>query len=347
MEHGRIVYIRTDANRTIASGHLMRCLTIARAVEKKGGRVHFLLADRESEGEFLLRFENSQEIFDYTVLNTDYTNPESEKEKWTKLLDNKEEKVLLVDSYFVTPEYLCFLSKQVTTGYLDDLQKFDYPVDWIINYDLRVNKGFYKSAKKIYTGGMYAPLREQFGNGSYQVRERVKNILLSTGGTDQAGFLVSFLEYVLQQENSFNLDFHILLGSMNIHRQKLEALEKEHENIIIHENVEEVAPLMESMDLAVTAGGGTLYELCAVGVPSISIGLSPSQSICLQDFDALSVVPYMGEANEEGISSRVYAKLMELRDSLVVRNELSVNAGTITDGRGAERIAQILLSPTG
>ena len=43
-----MLYIRTDMNRQIASGHLMRCLTIAKELKKRGEDVTFLLADEEA-----------------------------------------------------------------------------------------------------------------------------------------------------------------------------------------------------------------------------------------------------------------------------------------------------------
>ena len=45
MESHPLVYIRTDGNETIATGHLMRCLSIARALKKRGAAVAFLVSD--------------------------------------------------------------------------------------------------------------------------------------------------------------------------------------------------------------------------------------------------------------------------------------------------------------
>ena len=44
----QLIYIRTDGNKEIASGHLTRCLSIALACRQLGMAVHFLVSDEES-----------------------------------------------------------------------------------------------------------------------------------------------------------------------------------------------------------------------------------------------------------------------------------------------------------
>ena len=42
------IYIRCDGNKKIATGHLMRCLSIATACVDKGAQITFLVADKDS-----------------------------------------------------------------------------------------------------------------------------------------------------------------------------------------------------------------------------------------------------------------------------------------------------------
>ena len=43
-----VIFIRTDGNSHIATGHLVRCLCIAKALEKEKKKVIFLVSDEES-----------------------------------------------------------------------------------------------------------------------------------------------------------------------------------------------------------------------------------------------------------------------------------------------------------
>ena len=103
----KIVYIRTDANRFIATGHMMRCMTIANEIIKMGAMVKFIVSNEESLS--LLK----STPFKYSVLNTswDDLNNTTEIEKIKELMDETDASdcVLLVDSYFVDNRYFDML----------------------------------------------------------------------------------------------------------------------------------------------------------------------------------------------------------------------------------------------
>ena len=64
------IYFRTDGNHKIATGHLMRCLAIARACAQKGACVKFIVSDSESLTLLKERFKVPQE-FGIHCLNRD------------------------------------------------------------------------------------------------------------------------------------------------------------------------------------------------------------------------------------------------------------------------------------
>lgn len=67
-----MLYIRTDMNNMIATGHVMRCLAIAEAAKEQGEQVTFLLSDEQAVE--LIEQRGYQTI----VLHTSWYDMESE-----------------------------------------------------------------------------------------------------------------------------------------------------------------------------------------------------------------------------------------------------------------------------
>ena len=115
------IWIRTDGNEKIATGHLMRCLSIARACANQGKHVCFLTADAQSESLLRERFTSPSE-FEIQCLHSDYQDMEKELPALERILQAdhaSSERILqkgaawiLIDSYYVTASYLKTL-KQV------------------------------------------------------------------------------------------------------------------------------------------------------------------------------------------------------------------------------------------
>lgn len=350
MDHDKVIFIRTDGNENIASGHLVRCITIAKAVLKQGGKIRFLVSDEQSYHELSQRFcdVNNNPDVEISILDTSYKIMESELPILKDMLSEQSEAVVLIDSYYVTPCYLQEVRKYAKVYYLDDLQMFDYVVDGVINYDLFVDDSFYKSADKVYLEGKYAPLREQFAECDYRVREESKDLLLTTGGTDPACFCEQFIRGFFRQDNTKDWRIHLIVGSMFENKDVLEEIARKEERVLKYENVDDMAQLMMKCDIAVSAGGTTLFELCAVGVPTMSISISLNQIPCNEAFEQADVIPYVGhvttdtEANA-ALLEQMYAKVMVLGSNLSKRKEMSLRQKNAVDGKGADRIASLLL----
>ena len=160
--------IRADANTVIASGHVMRCITIAKELTARGEKVTFFLADKESR-ELFDAFAGDAAGIEPVVLDSDWRDMEGEVLRLKKELELRNTDTLLVDSYQVTKGYFEALSGVCKVAYLDDLGVEAYPVDMLINYS-----GYYRALKyeemyrgmkgrsgadvQLLLGLMYAPL---------------------------------------------------------------------------------------------------------------------------------------------------------------------------------------------
>lgn len=336
------IYFRTDGNAKIATGHLVRCLAIARACAQKGACVRFIVSDAESLALLRERFATPQE-FAVHCLNRDYTKLHqeipallsclaSDKDSGPTVSDGKGRPWLFIDSYYADTAYFKAAQDYFRTACLDDLRTLDCAVDLVINYDTEEDCACYANASRKLLGARYTPLREQFRTPQYEVRPAVRHVLLSTGGTDPYRVAESLLHSIYDQTPSAGtpavspmessskscilttmqedqtslhtadetaplrcIQYHVLTSRANSRYNALNALAKKHPSIHIHTDVSDVAALMASCDLAVSAGGTTLCELCAVGVPSVSYLMAENQRTAVETYTKRNLIPCAGD----------------------------------------------------
>lgn len=359
----RIIYIRTDGNREIASGHLVRCYSIAHACHTAGMDVRFLVSDEESCSllEAFLNHDTSVRFPIIRLKTASYDHLEKELPEVVSLISNtcvtneriNADIVYLIDSYFVTENYLTALRPLVKVAYLDDLQLFDYPVDLLINYDVIPDsavpsfKTAYQKAGQLLLGSLYAPLRRQFQNRSISVKERVSDLLITTGGSDPYHFCLKLIRRMHDHAVVSDKTLHLVIGKLNTDKEALYALAKTEPFLRLYENVSDMASLMERCDLAVSASGTTLYELCALGVPAISFVMADNQLACAEAFDQAGAIPCAGDlrTEEEKVFQAVMDFMMQtsLRtSSFKIRKSAHETMRRLVDGNGAMRIADAL-----
>ena len=287
---------------------------------------------------------------------------------------SKAPSLLFVDSYFVTEPYLQAVSGICPVAYLDDLQLFDYPVDLVINYDiipedmLPSYQAAYKRAGQTLLGASYTPLRRQFQMEVPAVRPSVKDILITTGGSDPYHFCLNLLSCFQERlsaliaEPDFHL--HVLIGSLNEDKRLLKELAEELPFLKLHENVTDMAALMASCDLAISAAGTTLYELCAVGIPAVSYSFADNQLPSSLAFANVGAVPYAGDLRMDtescsivpsldskgtgsayglpGVLSAVCHFVTDMSGNMAKRKSAQQSMHRLIDGKGSCRIAGAL-----
>ncbi len=352
-----MVVIRADANSKIGMGHVMRCLSVADALLKRGEEVLFVTAD-DTPVPLL-----TKKGIPCRVLHTDYADMEAElPELWDVLNELSQgaespeaalvqkNTTILVDSYYVTEKYLAALKKRITTIYMDDIYAFSYPVDMLINYNIYGEEmGYEKDAAfadtKLLLGAEYVPLREEFWVGE-QPGTAAGGILITTGGSDSFNLAGQLLTEAMKYDALKTKEYHVVSGSLNPHIGEPQALAQEHGNIHIHCNVTNMAELMAESKVALSAGGSTLYELCAMGVPTIAFSFAENQEHLVQTFVKRGIAQYGGNYRTDGnkMIQNTIAGLETLLEDENLRAEYRKKARTLVDGKGAGRIAEAILS---
>lgn len=331
-----MIWIRADANETIGSGHVMRCLSIADALKRQGQQVCFLTADENAAG--LLEARGQA----FRVLHTDYRRMEGELEALEELLAGGG--FFLADSYFVTAAYLDRVRERLPVGYLDDMCRRDLAADLLIDYNIFAEARLYEGCKaaEFLLGPEYAPLRAEFAGNACETRDRASRVLITTGGGDRYNLAGQLLEKALAHPGTACLEYHVVSGAYNVHLAELKALERRHGNLRIYSNVSDMCGLMRDSDIAVTAGGSTMYELSALGVPMVCFSFVDNQERIVEGFVERGLVGFGGNylLQGEAMAAEAAEAIALLAGDRELRQTYSRRLRAVVDGRGAMRIAR-------
>ena len=331
------LYVRVDMNQFIATGHVMRCLSIAQEAKTQGVQVKFILADTQAEQ--FIKSKGFQTKVLYSTWN------EMEKELPILLAYIVEERVqkLLVDSYYVTENYLSVLKKVTEVSYIDDLGSNYYPVDILIvyaNYWKRINYRENYSQTTLLLGCKYVPLRKEFAElPQKKIRENIESLLILTGGTDNYGISERILEH-LSLKDYKNID--VICGRYDKHFDYLKEKYGVYTNVKIYQAVDNIVDYIVQADVAISAGGTTLYELCAAGTPTITYSFADNQLDNVRQFAEDGIMEYAGDIRRDDVYSEI-AHILEKYTDGCYREIVARKEQDLVDGRGAWRLVKELM----
>ncbi len=350
-----MILVRADGNAKTGAGHLMRCAAIMEEAAKMRGREEILFVCADGQSAALAERAG----FRVLALHTDYRDMEAELPLWNKItheIDNPGENVILVDSYYATNAYLAGLRPYGRVYLMDDMAEEAFDVTGVINYNAFADSGVYERLyagrdTRLWIGSSYVPVREEFLDRQYSVGERVENVLITTGGGDSENIAYRILETLqgYAPKGDTEVCYHLIVGQYNPHYGEMRELEKTHDGIRIHHDVADMSGLMLQCDLAVTAGGTTVYELAALGVPFLCFSYAGNQEALTEYIGRKGIAGFCGAYHRE--PERVLARMGELFGEYCDNRELRVRAHIrekeMIDGLGAKRLAKVLWEEEG
>lgn len=244
--------------------------------------------------------------------------------------------------------------------YIDDVLAFPYPVDCLINYNIygpdrkKEYEEMYLEAMGTLSGSCphfllgpdFAPLRAEFGNlPDRTVSHQAKNIFISTGGGDCEHFSMRMAEDIIKKGLFARFHFQLIIGAMNQDFPVIREMTDNLPNITLYHNVTNMKEIMSSCDVAVSAAGSTLYELCATQTPVITYILADNQIPGAEGFERHGVLKCVGDIRESGaekLASDVMEAAVRMADDYEERLRISSAQKRIVDGNGAERLVLYL-----
>lgn len=328
------VVMRADGGPGIGLGHVRRCVALAEALRGRGAAVTFVVPDHPAllatvaDAGFPARTVEAGEAATLVV---------------TRVIARElGATAVVLDGYDIREDALRTALAPLTVV-IDDLGDRELPVDVVINGNVYAPRLGYRVAPHtlVLTGSRYAILRAELADAPERpVRSRVENVLITLGGGDASGLMPALLSTVARAVPRAEID--AVLGPLA--PPGLDGAMVAAARTRVHRAPASLRTLMCQADVAVSGGGQTLYELAAVGVPAVAIELAQNQRLNIESLVAVGGTIAAGGASAPDLASRVGGLVAQL-DGDPARRQAMARAGRgALDGRGANRVADVLVA---
>ena len=251
MKRKKIIF-RVEGYKELGLGHIYNCITLAFSMIEHDTLL--VISEKSIEGIEKIRETN----LPYKIIKND--------RDIDKIIKDFKPDIWVNDCLNTTKEYIESLKskiKRVVT--IEDLGSGIEVADAVINalYDSVNNK-------HVYSGYKYVCLRDEFqAEQPVKFTEKVKNVLIMFGGTDPANLNKMLYNSILKFSEKYkDIKFNFITG-IGYDNEKNGVITLEDKNIYVYPNVPRVTKYMKHADLAITSQGRTIFELAAMGVPSI------------------------------------------------------------------------------
>ncbi|CEL28176.1 UDP-2,4-diacetamido-2,4, 6-trideoxy-beta-L-altropyranose hydrolase [Pseudomonas fluorescens] len=346
------ILIRADASPTIGSGHIARCLTLARVLRKQGSHVAF--ACRQLPGHRLDAL--SAEGFETFALPEFYPDEDPQQAiesmlPWQAdidaldllLEDHAEFDWIIVDHYGLDHHWQTAARRWAPRiAAVDDLATRRYSVDLLLNQNLSGLSDNYTpllpEGCRTLLGPRYAMLREEFDCPAIDIKPEARRVLVNFGGFDAA---MQTHHAMLALADFTELEVDFVAGVDNPAWAQMQALAQTRPNWRLHSFVSDFHQRMTEADLFIGAGGGTSWERAALGLPTICIAVSNNQQVNGEVMAAAGAHVFMG-AREQVSVTQLRDAIGFVAGNVYLRQSLAERSRQMVDGRGALRVAAAL-----
>lgn len=337
--------IRADANTAIGSGHVMRCLALAQAWQERGESVTFVCSDDLPEA---LQTKLLSESMNVELLNVVWGSRQ-DADCFIEIAGRLNATTVVVDGYHFGSDYQRWLKDAgLRLLFIDDNGHADhYYADWVLNQNIHADESLYRNREtytKLLLGTSYALLRREFWawrNWKREIPEVAQNILITMGGADPDNVTLRVLESIITTPHAERLNIRVVVGGSNPHLDTLLSfVESSDVSIEILHNVSNMPELMAWADIAISAGGSTVWELCMMGLPSLLIVTADNQRLIVQKLSNRFVCVDLGWCTDTTTQLRVLFLHLYSKSE---RQSLSKKAHKLVDGFGAKRVANTII----
>lgn len=305
------VIIITESKKNIGYGHINRCYAIAQAFQEKGIVPDFITNNDNKRIFTLIKYRNHD--------------------------------IAIVDSYLKDLLFYKMLSDRVKLIVcLDDNNRLKYPKGIVINGNVYAKNIDYPKNNQItyLLGTKYTTLRKAFWEvPEKKIREKIESIMVTFGGGDTKNMTPKILSFL--NDRYPDLIKNVIIGKSFNNIDDIKKCSDKNTSLIYHPGAVKMKEIMLKSDIAISAGGQTLYELARVGVPTIGVCVADNQFGNIRGWEKIGFLENAGWYNKDNIITRLDI-LLKMLKNIKLRKIKSTVGKKLIDGRAGFRIYESL-----
>ncbi|MBW0167191.1 MAG: UDP-2,4-diacetamido-2,4,6-trideoxy-beta-L-altropyranose hydrolase [Vulcanococcus sp.] len=300
------VLFRCDASFSIGSGHVIRCRTLARELQRCGAEVLFLC--RRQPGDLITLLEQEFRVLVLPEQPLALCEGLEGKELYgawlgcSQMQDADEclgvlestgvcsADWLVVDHYGLDANWQAHLLKRLAGAVPAKLLAIDDLADRPHQADLLLDQNFFGTATEHRYQGLvptdccqllgpqYALLGPEYAqlHPLMPPRTELRRVLMFFGGVDTDNLTSRALK-VLMEPTWAHLAVDVVLGQQSPHREAVADLVSQRPYTNLHGPLPSLSALMIRADLAIGAGGTTTWERACLGLPTLVTPIAANQ----------------------------------------------------------------------
>ncbi|GGN93192.1 UDP-2,4-diacetamido-2,4,6-trideoxy-beta-L-altropyranose hydrolase [Saccharibacillus kuerlensis] len=299
------IVFRVSASPQVGIGHFMRCLTLARMLSALKVRIHFI-CNKDLSKKFVGILQEEGFSLSLSGLAAESVfHIEQDADLVISTLKGQRPEWLVIDHYGIDANWERKLRPYVgKILVIDDLANRPHDCDILLDQNLYPHlelryKGLIASETRTLLGPSYVLLRPEFyKQNESQVRSTIKKVIVNFGGSDPTGETVKLLEAL-----KFGTDalkgtcFNIVAGPSNSRREEIRLMCEKVENAFYYEQIA-LEELLGDTDLAIGAGGISMWERCFMGVPAGVIIVAENQVEAVAEAESQGLIWNLGRSEE-------------------------------------------------
>jgi len=349
------IVFRVDASTQMGTGHVMRCLTLAKALKNNGVQVQFIC--RDHKGHLIEKIKSvGFNVFTLTSPSRYKSDEKLEHSNWLgqtqkkdaadsiSILKDIRPHWIIIDHYGIDQDW-----QLAVRAYCQKIMVIDDLSDRIHNCDVLLDQTFECQERaynllvpkdcKLLLGSKYALLRPEFLKWrQFSIERRnssgFKTILINMGGTDPNDATGKILDELASFNLKGNLKLIIIMSKESLYLESIRAkANKLSHSTEIKTNVANMAEIMAYSDLAIGASGSTSWERCCLGLPTIQVIIAANQKKIASNLEDKKIIRLLKSFDQ------LEQCIETMKEDLAT---YSKNAQKVIDGNGTKRVLNTL-----